>query len=309
MVDVAETQTGIANSLFQLQALNQRLQTLTQVGRGVGPAIGKEAMGELGGILAKEIFGTARAGNVGYSLAKKLVAKGQAQQSATERMRIEFEFSQIVERALPILSQVSMERPSLKPPGNSHQIVLRLKRIAGFVKLETKVPRAIQFFQSLQQEKLLPNNDIPKVMITRRPGYAEAYELLRQLEESLRKLIEKTLSSISSDWWIERVPGDVKTNAEDRKQKNDRQWPWLTGTNLHPIYYVDFPDYVKIIRKKDNWHDVFVRVFKDEESISVKLREVEPIRNAVAHARPLPRNGLERLRINSKDILHLLAAG
>ncbi len=309
MVDVAEIQTGIANSLFQLQVLNQRLQTLTQVGRGVGPAIGKEAMGELGGILAEEIFGTARAGNVGYSLTKKLVAKGQAQQSATERMRIEFEFSQIVERALPILSQVSMERPSLKPPGNSHQIVLRLKRIAGFVKLETKVIRAIQFFQSLQQEKLLPNNDIPKVMITRRPGYAEAYELLRQLEESLRKLIEKTLSSISSDWWIERVPGDVRTNAEDRKQKNDRQWPWLTGTNLHPIYYVDFPDYVKIIRKKDNWRDVFVRVFKDEESISVKLREVEPIRNAVAHARPLPRNGLERLRINSKDILHLLAAG
>ena len=307
MVHVAEIQAGIANFLFQLQVLNQRLQTLTQIGRGVGPAVGKEAMGELGGILAEEIFGTARAGNAGYSLTKKLVAKGQAQQSATERMRIEFEFSQIVERALPILSEVSMERPSLKLPGNSQQLVLRLKRIAGFVKLETKVPRAIQFFQSLQQEKLLLNKDIPKTMADRSPGYSEAYTLLRELEESLRKLIERTLSPLSSNWWIERVPSDVRTNAEDRKRKNDRQWPWLTGTNLHPIYYVDFPDYAKIIRKKDNWRDVFARVFKDEEFISVKLREVEPIRNAVAHSRPLPGNGLERLRINSKDILSLLA--
>jgi len=186
--------------------------------------------------------------------------------------------------------------------------MLRVKRIAGFVKLETKILRAIQFLESLQQEKLLLNEDIPGAMAACSPGYSEAYELLRPLEEYLRSLIEKTLLSLSSNWWIERVPGDVRTNAEDRKRKNHLQWPWLAGTDLHPIYYVDFPDYVKIIRKKDNWRDVFVRVFKNEELISVKLRELEPIRNAIAHSRPLPRNGLERLRLNSKDILRLLDA-
>jgi hypothetical protein len=306
---MTEIQTVITNSLFQLQVLSQRVQTLAQAGRGLGPAIGKEAVGGLGGIIAEEIFGSARSGSVGYSLTKKLVASGQTQQSAAEKMRMEREFNQIIERILPLLSQISVDQPSLKPRGNSGQLVLRIRRIAGFVTLETKILRAIQFLQSLQQEKLLLNKDIPEAMATQTPGYSEAYALLRELEESLRRLIERTLSSLSSNWWIERVPGDVRTNAQDRKQKNDRQWPWLTGTNLHPIYYVDFPDYVKIIRKKDNWRDVFLRVFKDEEFISVKLREVEPIRNAVAHSRPLPRNGLERLRINSKDILHLLAAG
>jgi hypothetical protein len=265
-------------------------------------------MGGLGGILAEQIFGTARAGDVVYSLTKKLVASGQAQQSATEKMRMEFEFNQIVERILPLLAQVSVDRLSLKPRGNSDQLVLRIKRIAGFVKLETKLFRAIPFLQSLQQEKLLLNKDIPEAMVVRSPRYSEAYSLLRALEESLRKLIEESLSFLSSDWWIERVPGDVRTNAEDRKKKNERQWPWVTGTNLNPIHYVDFPDYVKIIRKKDNWRDVFVTVFKDEELISVKLREVEPIRNAIAHSRALPRRGLERLRINAKDILYLLSA-
>ena len=305
---MAEIQAGISNSLFQLQVLNQRIQTLSQAGRGLGPALGKEATGVLGGILAEEVFGSARAGSVGYSLTKKLVASGQAQQSAAEKIRMDYEFNQIIERILPLLYQVSVNRPSLKSRGNSHQLMLRVKRIAGFVKLETEILRAIQFLESLQQEKLLLNEDIPGAMAACSPGYSEAYELLRQLEEYLRSLIEKTLLSLSSNWWIERVPGDVRTNAEDRKRKNHLQWPWLAGTDLHPIYYVDFPDYVKIIRKKDNWRDVFVRVFKNEELISVKLRELEPIRNAVAHSRPLPRNGLERLRLNSKDILRLLDA-
>ena len=245
---------------------------------------------------------------MGYRLTKKLVASGQAQQSAAEKMSMEYEFNQIIERTIPLLSQVSVDRPLIKPRRNSDQLVLRVKRVASFVKLETKILRAIQLLQSLQQEKLLLNKEIPEVMAARSPGYSEAYSALRELEESLRKLIERALSPLSSDWWVDRVPSDVRTNAEDRKQRNDLQWPWVTGTNLHPIYYVDFPDYAKIIRKKSNWRDVFVRVFQDEELISVKLRELEPIRNAVAHSRPLPRNGLERLRINSKDILHLLAA-
>ena len=162
MADVTEIQAGIANSLFQLQVLNQRIQTLAQLGRGLGPAIGKEAIGGLGGILAQEIFGSARTGSVSYNLTKKLVASGQAQQSAAEKTRMEYEFNQIIQRTLPLLSQVSVERPSLKPRGNRGQLVLRIKRIAGFVKLETKVLRGIQLLQSLQQEKLLLNKDIPE---------------------------------------------------------------------------------------------------------------------------------------------------
>ena len=98
----------------------------------------------------------------------------------------------------------------------------------------------------------------------------------------------------------------MRKNAEGRKEKDDRQWPWATGANLHPIHYVDFPDYVKIIRRKDNWREAFARIFYDDELVSSKLRELEPIRNALAHSRPLPKNGLNRLRINARDALALL---
>jgi hypothetical protein len=261
MVETAEIQASISSTLFQLQVLNQRLQALTQNRQGVELAIGKEAIGGLGGILAEEIFGSARAGSIGYSLTKKLVSSGQARQSTAEKMRIGYELDQILERSLGLLSQISVDH-ILTPRGNSHQLVLRLRRIASYVTLETKLLRAIQFFQSLHQQKLLLNKDVPDALATRRPGYVEAYELLRQLEESLRKLIQGSLSSLSSDWWVDRIPSDVRTNAEAKKNKNDRQWPWANGQDLHPIYYVDFPDYVKIIRKKDNWHQAFEKSFR-----------------------------------------------
>ena len=150
------------------------------------------------------------------------------------------------------------------------------------------------------------NRDVLQVLPSGETGYPEAHRLLRQLEGSLRKLIEESLSGLSPTWWTARIPEDVRENAERRKEKDDMQWPWATGANLHPMHYVDFPDYVKIIRRKDNWREIFARIFHDEELVSSKLRELEPIRNALAHSRPLPKNGLIRLMINAKDILALL---
>lgn len=66
---------------------------------------------------------------------------------------------------------------------------------------------------------------------------------------------------------------------------------------------MDFNDYIKIIRKRDNWNDIFKKVFVDEELISAKLRELSPTRNKIAHSRNLEKGEIDRLRINSNDIL------
>jgi hypothetical protein len=65
---------------------------------------------------------------------------------------------------------------------------------------------------------------------------------------------------------------------------------------------------VKIIRRKDNWQELFNRVFRDEEAISVKLRELEPIRNAIAHFRPLSAEMSEKLRIIAGEIVKAIEA-
>lgn len=69
-----------------------------------------------------------------------------------------------------------------------------------------------------------------------------------------------------------------------------------------PIFYVDFMDYVKIICRKDNWQ-VFQPVFKDPEILSAKLKELEPIRDAIAHNRELTHNEKERLTLHTSDII------
>ncbi len=295
----SEIQSRVVRIVTQLQLLNQRLLTIVGSSRSVGPAIGREIIGEAAGAIAEGVFESNWAGDLGYSLAKKWAAQKHAEQIESQRASIEYDFNQIAAQATQLLSTVSVDSPSLKPPGNSDQLVRKMKRIAGYAKTETKVVRAIQFFQSLQQERLILNSEIPEVVSARRPGYQEAYELLRRLEGALRGVIEESLSRVSPNWWNERILGDVRERAEKRKQQS--------GSDLHPIHYVDFSDYVKIIRKRDNWRDAFHKVFKDEESISVKLRELEPIRNALAHSRPLPKGSLERLRVNAKDILWLMS--
>jgi len=107
------------------------------------------------------------------------------------------------------------------------------------------------------------------------------------------------LSKVTPDWWKERIPPDVRENAEKRKKKDDAN----SGTGLHPIHYVDFPDYDKIISRKDNWVQLFKPFFGDQLIISAKFRELDPIRNAIAHPRPLNNRQITKLRLYSAEII------
>jgi hypothetical protein len=51
--------------------------------------------------------------------------------------------------------------------------------------------------------------------------------------------------------------------------------------------YVDFADYLKIITRADNWKEIFRDIFFEQELISAKFKELNPIRNKIAHSRDL----------------------
>jgi len=137
----------------------------------------------------------------------------------------------------------------------------------------------------------------------------EPYGKLKKLETQLRKCIQRKLEKISPNWWKERVPNDVQERAEQRKNRNETQYPWHAKKDLAPIFYVDFADYVKIIAGRDNWREVFGSVFKDKEIISAKLRELEPIRNAVAHVRELGKTEVKKLKLYSEEIITCIEKG
>ncbi len=68
-------------------------------------------------------------------------------------------------------------------------------------------------------------------------------------------------------------------------------------------YFVDFADYTKIIIREDNWKDFFVPIFRDIESISTKVRDLEPVRNDIAHSREISRHAREKLEIYALEIV------
>ena len=79
------------------------------------------------------------------------------------------------------------------------------------------------------------------------------------------------------------------------------------GEREYPlICYVDFTDYGKIILRKDNWRDVFEKIFKDKTILQAKLRELEPIRNDIAHNRKLNVEQFEILKLYSKHIIRCI---
>lgn len=121
----------------------------------------------------------------------------------------------------------------------------------------------------------------------------DVYCLLYCIEVGVRELIiEEMTRHFRGRWWKQRLPSDVKQkyqNARDTEQRT----PWTQLVPHHPLYYVDFPDLQKIIARQDNWKDVFEDVFGRRDIVSSTLRELEPIRNKIAHNRKATPKDLE----------------
>lgn len=201
------------------------------------------------------------------------------------------------------LKLISIKKKNLTPEGNSQQLLRKLTRVYRYVNVETRLKHGILVLREIQQLDTVYNSEIPKISnIPKRAGYL----ILQKLEISLRKCIQKKLSDYSTNWWKERIPRDVRANAARRKMKNEAQWPWYKKSELSLIHYVDFTDYQKIITKRDNWRAKFKTIFKDKVILTAKLRELEPIRNAIAHNRMLGEVEQSRLELHALDIITLI---
>lgn len=131
-------------------------------------------------------------------------------------------------------------------------------------------------------------------------------ELLDILETDLRNLIVNELSTITSGWWKQRVPLDVRRNAQIRKEERERPYHGRVQQNLDVWWYLDFSDYGKIICMKTNWEDVFKVFFQRQDAVSVKLDEIRIFRNDIAHHRSLPAQDREVFVTNARAILQAI---
>ena len=266
----------------------------------------RDFLSEVGGAVGQDLFASRTGRLVGKAVTRAYLENQESTQLSNEDQRLNLALSILLAGVRSFLSSISIPRAGLRPSGNSDLLLRRLRKVDESMKFGTKIRRLVSVLQGIREEPLIYNTSIGDWLEKQRRREVEEgrhYKTMQELETRLRTFISLKLAAISSNWWIERVPEDVRKRAEERKSKNERLYPWQSELGLQPIHFVDFPDYAKVILRKDNWNHVFSSTFKDKEIISSKLREIEPIRNAIAHFRKLSRSQEEKLELYAADIL------
>jgi len=271
--------------------------------RNIGRDVTKDVLSEMAGAIVSEITKTPITGRYTKKYSRKILDSQQKMQSQTAERNSLDKSNLWLENIKRFLSSVSIRKANLKYLGNSHLLVRKFDRIYRNVKPETRIRSTISILQTIADLPLIYNKDVPQVTQREKPKREDAYEMLKRLETRLRECMQTSLEKVSKNWWKERIPEDVQDRARLRKDRNEKQWPWHTEKDLPLIFYVDFADYAKIIMRRDNWEHVFEQIFREKDIILAKLKELEPIRNAVAHVRDLSHTQLQKLKLYSEDVV------
>ena len=199
------------------------------------------------------------------------------------------------------LQTVSVKKNNMPPEGNSTYLLRKFSTIEVCVKLETKIRKTISILTQIGEEDLIYNAEIHQHQKARRTRKRDGhYTILNSVEKALKELIAKKLAKTSPDWRIERIPPDVRKMAEKRKARSLED---QDAGERSLIHYVDFAGYAKIITMEDNWDGIFKEIFHHKEAILTKLKELEPIRNAVMHSRDISLKQIRRLELYANDLI------
>jgi len=132
---------------------------------------------------------------------------------------------------------------------------------------------------------------------------AQVYPKYYVLENSIRVVIKRILeNSYGNLWWQTRVAKPVRDTVADRMKKEAKQ-PWHGKRAQHEIFYSDFGDLAKIIKK--NWSD-FEDFFPSQPWVTQRLEELEHPRNVMAHHNPISHEDLRRIDLYFHDWVALL---
>jgi Swt1-like HEPN len=132
---------------------------------------------------------------------------------------------------------------------------------------------------------------------------SEHYEVIYCLEQSIRKLITETLEdAVGADWWNSgKVPPDVQQEVNKRLKTEKESGMTQRSTDL--IDYTTFGELSVIISA--NW-DFFKTVLTEQRAVARVLRDLNLLRNPVAHCSPMAADEVERLRLSVKDWFRLM---
>lgn len=140
----------------------------------------------------------------------------------------------------------------------------------------------------------------------------EAYKLINELENTLRKLVALRLSSLSAqDWWPNRVQlhmqqrnGHYKYEGYRDNEVNDPEITPPKEQRHHDLFYIDLSDLRRVIEDQNNWQDGFANDLKVLKSIE-RLDMLNKLRRKIAHNRFISQRNLEDLKQIHGNLMHL----
>ena len=109
----------------------------------------------------------------------------------------------------------------------------------------------------------------------------ECYSLITAFEKDLRDFIGKELRKYYGDeWWEKGIDKDIRGKCEKLARKEERK-----GRIVRPLDCLGFQHYQFILTDKENWTNIFSKIFSDKEWLLARLNILKDVRDPVAHAR------------------------
>lgn len=135
---------------------------------------------------------------------------------------------------------------------------------------------------------------------------SELYVILHCYENSVRRLVENVFVDKYGENWWERVTNTQMNKLVEGRQQKEKGERWLLprgGTSL--LYYLEWGDLTKLIRKEVNLFLPYIGTLRFVEN---RFEELESLRNIVAHNGVLPSDeDFQRVKIWFGDWCRQLA--
>ena len=201
------------------------------------------------------------------------------------------------------------EQKHIIASGNDFSIRLKLipsslssNEESALVKVITEVEYDLQNAKELLEERTIGNIFTDLIVMHDSVGERrtqEAYKLLNELENTLRKVVAVRAVSLSGkNWWEDRVKKCLGSQASGTRRTDEIQDADITrrGDQLfHEIFYVDLSALKKTIEDPNNWKDGFVEDLKVIRNLE-RLEFLNKLRRKIAHNRFLSQTNFDELR-------------
>jgi hypothetical protein len=129
---------------------------------------------------------------------------------------------------------------------------------------------------------------------------APHYEVFYSLETTIRRVVRDQLQAAQPDWWDQRIPEQIRGDAEKRQQKEMDSG--FTPRSDDPMDFLTFGELGDIIGA--NW-EVFGAVFSSAKAVQRIMGNLNTLRGPIAHCTPLAEDEVVRLRLAVRDWFRL----